>query len=221
MKSRRALLLLAVLAAGSPSATARAQPQTESPADRFFRSVAGLCGKAFAGKIVANQPTPTTADPFEGQSLVFHVRGCGADRLELPFHVGEDRSRTWVITRTAEGLRLKHDHRHADGSPDALTMYGGDTAEPGTAGRQAFPVDEESRRMFSAQGREVSNTNTWGMEVEPGRVFVYELRRPPVADGQPGRHFRVEFDLTRPVAPPPPPWGAEAPSGAALPDRHE
>jgi hypothetical protein len=31
------------------------------------------------------------------------------------------------------------------------------------------------------------------MEVDPGRVFVYELSRPG------GRLFRVEFDLTRPV----------------------
>jgi hypothetical protein len=34
------------------------------------------------------------------------------------------------------------------------------------------------------------------MEVEPGRVFVYELSRPG------GRLFRVEFDLARPVANP-------------------
>jgi hypothetical protein len=31
-------------------------------------------------------------------------------------------------------------------------------------------------------------------------VFAYELRRP-------ARFFRVEFDLTRPVAPAPAPWG--------------
>jgi hypothetical protein len=53
----------------------------------------------------------------------------------------EDRSRTWVITRTATGLRLKHDYRHTDGTPDALTMYGGDTVGPGTAQRQSFPAD--------------------------------------------------------------------------------
>jgi hypothetical protein len=34
------------------------------------------------------------------------------------------------------------------------------------------------------------------MEVEAGRLFAYELRRP-------GRFFRVEFDLARPAAPPP------------------
>jgi hypothetical protein len=32
--------------------------------------------------------------------------------------------------------------------------------------------------------------------------FVYELSRPD------GRLFRVEFDLTVPIAPPPAPWGA-------------
>lgn len=203
MKSRRALLLLAVLAAGSSSATARAQPQTESPADRFFRSVAGLCGKAFAGKIVANQPTPTTADPFEGQLLVFHVRGCGADRLELPFHVGEDRSRTWVLTRKDGAIVLKHDHRHKDGSPDDLTQYGGVTSKSGTAMRQEFPVDAETRDLFTRLKLPASIPNVWALEIENGTRFVYELARP-------GRLFRVEFDLTREVAPPPAPWGHDA-----------
>ena len=130
-----------------------------------------------------------------------HVRECSANELRIPFHVGSDRSRTWVVTRTASGLRLKHDHRHEDGSPDAVTMYGGDTAVAGTAARQEFPVDGESRAMFTREGRSVSNTNTWAMEVDPGRAFAYELARPQ-------RLFRVEFDLTRPVPAPPAPWGA-------------
>jgi hypothetical protein len=75
-------------------------------------------------------------------------------------------------------------------------MYGGDTAAPGTAGRQAFPVDAESRALFTRENRAASLNNTWALEVEPGRLFVYELSRPG------GRLFRVEFDLTRPVPPP-------------------
>jgi hypothetical protein len=130
-----------------------------------------------------------------------HVNGCSADAVRIPFHVGTDRSRTWVITRTAQGLRLKHDHRHEDGTPDARTQYGGDTATAGTAARQEFPADRYSRELFVREKIPQSVTNVWAMEVQPGRSFAYELRRP-------GRYFRVEFDLTRPVAPPPPPWGA-------------
>jgi hypothetical protein len=82
---------------------------------------------------------------FAASVLVMHVRECSADEIKVPFHVerdGEwDRSRTWVITRTADGLRLKHDHRHEDGTDDAVTMYGGDTATPGTEIRQEFPVE--------------------------------------------------------------------------------
>ena len=132
-----------------------------------------------------------------------HVRGCEANELRIPFHVGEDRSRTWILTRTAAGLRLKHDHRHADGAPDAVTMYGGDTAGAGSEARQEFPVDAASVALFEATGRAVSITNTWAMEIEPGQRFLYELSRPT------GRKFQVEFDLTRPVDAPPAPWGHE------------
>ena len=171
------------------------------PADAFMARLQSLCGQAFEGRVVTDDPAD--AD-MRSQRLVMHVRECAADEVRIPFHVGDDRSRTWVITRTVGGLRLKHDHRHADGSSDELTMYGGDTASPGTAVRQEFPVDADSIALFTRTDRSVSNTNVWAMEAGQS-VFAYELRRPPFPGG---RFFRVEFDLTRPVAPPPPPWGA-------------
>lgn len=196
MKTIRSAAVLALaLLAGCASSPAR------DPQDAFFQRLSTLCGKSFAGRIVADTPPPTATDPFVGQALVMHVRDCSPTEIRIPFHVGTDRSRTWVVTRTAPGLRLKHDHRHEDGSADALTMYGGDTADAGIPGRQAFPADAASKAMFIAQGRAVSVPNVWALEVEPGRVFVYELARP-------GRLFRVEFDLSRTVPTPPPAWGS-------------
>ncbi|TWT20144.1 hypothetical protein FQY83_10380 [Luteimonas marina] len=177
--------------------------EADAPADAFLAALARHCGQAFAGRITANAPKSPEPDAFEGKPLVMHVRGCDdpEKELQVPFHVGDDHSRTWVITRTATGLRLKHDHRHEDGSDDAVTMYGGDTAGAGTAVRQEFPVDAESIAMFEREGLNASVTNTWAMEVEPGQRFLYELTRPG------GREFKVEFDLTAPVELPPTPWG--------------
>lgn len=191
--------VLFALVAGAHAAA----PSQATPADAFLAAIATHCGKAYAGRIVANEPRPATPDAFEGKALVMHVRGCEAPAqgLRIPFHVGGDHSRTWVLTRTAEGLRLKHDHRHADGSPDAVTLYGGDTVDAGTPLRQVFPVDAESRAMFEREGLGASLQNAWAMEIEPGKRFLYELRRPG------GRLFQVEFDLTAPVPLPPAPWG--------------
>ncbi len=201
------LLIPAVIAcalsacAGTAVSSAK---RVAEPADAFLAAIARHCGQAFAGRIVANTPKTGAPDAFEGKTLVMHVRGCDdpTRQLRVPFHVGDDHSRTWVLTRTASGLRLKHDHRHADGSPDVLTMYGGDTVKPGSAVRQEFPVDAESIALFGRTGSAASVTNTWAMEIEPGRRFLYELRRPG------GRLFQVEFDLEVPVVAPPPPWGS-------------
>lgn len=201
MKTLRALLPISLALAVAACASSVGQGR-KTPQQAFFDNVSALCGQAYAGRIVADEPAPTGADPFTGKTLVMHVRECEGDTIRVPFHVGDDRSRTWVLTRTAGGLRLKHDHRHGDGSPDAMTMYGGDTQSAGTASRQEFPVDAESRAMFTREGRTVSNTNVWALELVPGRSFVYELARE-------GRLFRVEFDLSRAVATPPSPWGAE------------
>ena len=171
-----------------------------SPQDLFFSRLSALCGQAFGGRIVS--PVVEADASFADKRLVMHVRECSGDTIRIPFHVGDNRSRTWVITRTGTGLRLKHDHRHEDGSEDVLTQYGGDTADQGTARRQEFPVDQFSKDLFNRNDAAVSTTNVWAMEVEPGQMFAYELRRP-------SRFFRVEFDLTRPVPAPPPPWGFE------------
>src|SRR5690554_52930 len=190
--------------AAAPAEALDAPVPGAEPADAFLAALASHCGQAFAGRIVANEPASPEPDAFEGQDLVMHVRGCDDPTRELrvPFHVGSDHSRTWVLTRTDHGLRLKHDHRHEDGSPDVQTMYGGDTATPGTAVRQEFPVDAESIELFGRTGADVSTTNTWAMEIEPGSRFLYELARPG------GRMFQVEFDLATPVAEPPAPWGS-------------
>ena len=193
-----AVTVLAVLA-GAPLNTVRAE-DAGPPADAFMARLASHCGQAFAGRIVTSEPARPD-DPFAGKTLVMHVRECGAQEIKVPFHVGDDHSRTWVLTRTDTGLRLKHDHRHEDGTEDTVTMYGGDTATPGTPVRQEFPVDAYSVAMFEREGYTASLQNTWAMEIEPGERFVYELATPD------GRLFRVEFDLATPVATPPTPWG--------------
>ena len=178
-------------------------PAAGNPQNEFFAALTAHCGKAYAGKLASSQDAD--AD-MRGKAMVMHVRSCTPDRIEIPFHIdgigpggGWDRSRTWIITRTTTGLRLKHDHRHADGSKDELTMYGGDTADAGTAARQTFPVDAESIALFTRTGRSVSNTNIWSVETTD-TGFTYGLNRA-------GRDFRVTFDYRQPVAPPPAPWG--------------
>ena len=193
-----AALCLLSACAGTPSSSVA--PVADAPADAFLAALRTHCGQAFAGRVLVDTPASAN-DTFAGKPLVMHVRECGAQTTRVPFHVGDDRSRTWVLTRTADGLRLKHDHRHEDGTSDNVTMYGGDTATAGTARRQAFPVDARSIANFNANGLTASVTNTWAMEIEPGRRFLYELSRPN------GRLFQVEFDLSRPVQTPPTPWG--------------
>jgi hypothetical protein len=188
--------------------TACAEPAPEAeetatdPQVAFMANLSELCGQAFAGQLVS---TDEGDADIASVPLVMHVASCAPDQIRIPFHVGDDRSRTWVITDTGTGLQLKHDHRHEDGSEDAVTQYGGDTADLGTANRQEFPVDAESIALFEREGLAVSVTNVWAVEVND-QVFAYELRRPA---GENERFFRVEFDLTTPVETPPPAWGSE------------
>jgi hypothetical protein len=189
----RAAALVVATVAVSVAATRTRTHVSADPAADFLAALRAHCGKAFAGQLVNPQPADSG---MRGQALVMHVRGCG-DTVRVPFHVGTDRSRTWVFTKTPASVRLKHDHRHADGSEDHVTQYGGDARAGGTAQLMAFAADSFTAALLPA-----SRTNVWTVEVTPTQ-FVYQLTR----TGS-DRRFRVEFDLTKPVAVPPAPWGS-------------
>jgi hypothetical protein len=199
------LAAFAVLAGcGSDPAPASTEPQ-----DAFWAALSSHCGQAYGGRLTEGDERDAE---MRGAEMAMHVRECSEREIKVPFHIRQDdgtwdRSRTWVLTRTDGGLRLKHDHRHEDGSEDAVTMYGGDTADAGTARAQDFPVDQESIDMFRREGLDVSVTNIWRVEVDPAGTrdgrYAYQLKR----EGENGRLFRVEFDLSNPIQPPPAPWG--------------
>jgi len=169
------------------------------PADGFFNNLSELCGNAYAGKVISSDPQD--AD-WAKKTLIMHVRDCSDTQIKIPLHVGENRSRTWIITKDGDFLTLKHDHRHEDGKPDAVTMYGGKTDEAGSPSRQAFPVDQFSKDLFMREGLDVSVTNIWTVSIEPETSFTYALSRE-------NRDFRAQFDLTKQVDTPPPVWGSD------------
>lgn len=174
--------------------TAKAQPEQDAQ-EGFWSRLQELCGEAYEGTVTAGNESDST---FARERLVMHVRECGNEEVRIPFHVGDDRSRTWIVSRTGDGLRLKHDHRHEDGSEDEITQYGGDTVDGGSETKQDFHADQHTAELIPAAA-----ANVWTMEVSDS-VFAYALKREAE-----GRHFRAEFDLTQPVAPPPAPWGYE------------
>jgi hypothetical protein len=178
-----------------PAADASADPQQV-----WWDNLQQLCDQAYAGEMV--RFNPEMDEGWLNRPVIMHVRECTPDEIRIPLHVGENRSRTWVLTRTDTGIQLKHDHRHPDGTEEASTQYGGHTVTAGTAHRQEFPADEYSRSLFEAQDHPDGVQNVWAMEIYPGERFSYNLSRF-------NRDFQADFDLTAPVEAPPPPWVIE------------
>lgn len=160
----------------------------------FWTELRKLCGKAYAGTLAS---APENDADFKGKELVMHVRACEKNQVRIPFFVGADKSRTWVLTKRNERLLLKHDHRHADGTPDKVTMYGGSTTNSGAPTRQTFPADQQTVDVLPAAA-----SNVWWIELVPGESFTYNLRRMGTE-----RFFSIKFDLRREVKTPAAPWG--------------
>jgi hypothetical protein len=203
-KCAQALAVSALLALSA--CVADAEPETEAQArdavaatavpeqDAFWATLTALCGNAYAGRI--SDATPYYRGSLAGDA-VMHVMDCSEDRIHIPFHLGDNRSRNWILTRVGGTIRLKHDHRHEDGTEDTVTQYGGDAPVPGLATRQIFPADAHTASILPDR-----RDNFWFLDFVNDTTLQYGVHWPRL-----GHSVRFEFDLSRPVEPPPRPWG--------------
>ncbi|WP_029035704.1 hypothetical protein [Salinimicrobium terrae] len=168
--------------------------QEIDPLDQFWNKLEQHCGKAFAGEVIEAPEN----DDFRGKKLVMHLRSCEENIIKIPFFVGEDRSRTWVLNKKNATIELRHDHRHKDGTSDEVTMYGGISSNHGLPHLQVFPADQETANLIP----EAASNVWWITLTDTG--FTYNLRRIGT-----DRFFTVKFDLTEPIKTPAAPWGWE------------
>jgi len=161
--------LFSALAAAGLLAGCAAAPPPADARDRFMATLQGMCGQRFEGALsFAIDPNSEFANQKISTEIV-----CTADGVRMPVRVGENRSRTWIFTRAAAGLELRHDHRHPDGTPDAVTMYGGQARDGGTARSQAFLADAHTARIVPG-----AETNVWTVSLSTdGSVLTYRLDR--------------------------------------------
>lgn len=64
------------------------------PSNQFWETLQTHCGNAYAGKLADGQDRPE----FTGD-LVMHVKTCSDREIKIPFFVGDDLSRTWILTK--------------------------------------------------------------------------------------------------------------------------
>ncbi len=169
----------------------------DTPASlQFWDNLKSHCGKAYEGTIIAGGKE---GDGFLGEKLVMHVRSCEEKTIRIPFFVGEDKSRTWVLSLQEDNrILLKHDHRQKDGSEEEVTQYGGMSPNTGLADIQFFPADQYTSNLIP-----LASTNVWWFTLDDTSIS-YNLRR--IGSD---RLFTVKFDLTKEVDTPGTPWGSE------------
>ncbi len=152
----------------------------------FFNNLKSLCGQSFEGEQIYRSHH---ASGWEDYEMVMHVEVCEDDRVLIPFHVGEDESRTWMFLVEDGQLRLRHDHRYPDGTPEEESLYGGYADDTGTEFEQHFPAD-----AYTAEIIEDGGGNVWTIRLDEAMTtFTYRLER----DGE--KRMRVDFNLTEPL----------------------
>ncbi len=168
--------------------------QEKSGAQQFWNNLKNHCGNTYEGTIV-EAPEDNS---FKGKKLIMHVRSCSENIIRIPFFVGEDKSRTWVLKLENDRIQLKHDHRRKDGTPDEVTQYGGTTPNSGLPNIQFFPADQQTADLIP-----YASTNVWWIVLED-TIFTYNLRK----TGS-NRLFSVKFDLSKQLPAPTAPSGSE------------
>ncbi len=180
--ARFSILALTALASASELVGDPAVSANAGAAALFFQNVRKLCGQRFEG--ATEFPKDEPGHPLAGKKLSISIEQCSDKEIRIPLQAEEDKSRTWILTLAEGRLLLKHDHRHADGTPDKVTMYGGWAAE-GDANRQRFPADSETAKLIPEAA-----TNIWTLEIDAAKEqFIYALER----NGQP--RYKAIFHL--------------------------
>lgn len=168
-------LILAVLITACNSSSDQQPSESEnivsvSSESAFFQSLAERCGDVYFGDSV--YPDDPEHELY-GAELKMTIESCTDNEIRIPFQVNEDRSRTWILTLSDEGLLFKHDHRYDDGTPHDLTNYGGWSAAGGSPTKMSFPADSETTEMLPEAA-----TNVWTMELDlENNQFTYFLER--------------------------------------------
>lgn len=180
-------ILLSSILISTLSLAACAVP-SEDPRDAFFENLTALCGGSYLGQITSDQAVD--ADWIASVLIVGPVT-CTSDAIRMPLAVGDDTSRTWVVSQSDEGLEFRHEHTEPDGSPSAVTQYGGYALIGGSAERHDFPADELTRENFYENGLTVSLPNIWTLNFD-GETLGYGLFR-PATETDPARDFRAVF----------------------------
>ena len=168
------------------------QAQEKTAAKLFLEQFKPFEGQYFEGEIIAGGKE---GDGFTGKRLLMEVMTYNDRQVKIPFYVGDDKSRTWILNYTNHVLELKHDHRHEDGSPDKVTFYGGTATNTGSPTIQVFPADQETCALI-----DYACQNVWWITMD-GKSYTYNLRR--IGSD---RVFTVKFDLTKPVQSDFKPW---------------
>lgn len=174
------------------AALAACAAPSQGPNEAFFDTMATLCGETVTGQVISEQAVD--AD-WIGKTLVVGPVTCETNIIRMPLAVGEDTSRTWVLSRHESDLEFRHEHVEPDGTPSAVTQYGGFARDGGSAVRQDFPADDLTKANFTENGIAVSNANTWTFTINDG-VLTYALAR-PATDINSARDFRAEFNVSR------------------------
>jgi hypothetical protein len=153
----------------------------------FLTNYEPYCGHAYRGESTLVELGDD--HPLEDASLLMILNECSEDEVRIPFHVNNDRSRTWIVRETIRGLHLSHDHRHPDGTEYEANMYGGYADGEGSSTTQYFPADERTIRDRPA--REI---NRWSKSFDHSaeryyyRLYLRDTLR-----------YEARFDLSNPL----------------------
>lgn len=154
------------------------------PQDVFWENVSGLCGRAFPGRTVIDS---TKSPTFRDKPLALYVAECSDNEIVMPLLIDETVWATLTLTRSDGTLTLKHTHEPGVEGTSPPSGYGGKTRGPGTEIAQDFYPDE-----FTGHLTEGASETVWTIELRPGAVLSYRLRR----EGT-DRRFQAVFDLSR------------------------
>ncbi len=165
-----AFAMLALAACGGPSGPGDVGGV---PDGAFWKTLQPACGKLLPGDMLSRR----SADrDWRRAGVSLDVVECSREGVRMVLAVGDDRSRSWILTPQDGGILFRIDR--AEGTGPGVTGYGGLSTEGADAMRQIFPTDDVTKEIFTERNLVLALDNVWSLTLDPeSGHLTYEVER--------------------------------------------
>ena len=142
--------------------------EAETVQGEFFANLFENCGETFSGQAAGVQEP---GEDLSGETLIATFQTCTEEEVQIALAANGNALRTWIVSRSDDGLQLNLRSDNAGDPTMAPTGFGGAVTDIGSAMSQSFAANDSTEEAMNTM-----DAGIWTLELENNQ-FSYALEQ--------------------------------------------